>query len=272
MSQILNEYTIIRVNENQAQYDKLSREIMGVKSCHLIIEPNLTVYLDLMGECLTQILDVELLANASLYCLTDYVLPTVTVTSRQASQFCWCLATGNNHHDSQLIKVELAGPQSRANIYIFPMVQSGKRLNLYTQQIHRAHCTQSTCNIVGSLQDDTVFKHHGKIVVNEQLDLVTVDQHTQMVLLGKPKSACVIPELDIRCSSVNCAHGAAIGSLEKDSVWYLGSRGVGVSEANNILLKGLCLKAVKTIEDDEFRKAVEKQIALSLQKILINNN
>ncbi|HEY4939856.1 MAG TPA: Fe-S cluster assembly protein SufD [Rhizomicrobium sp.] len=129
-----------------------------------------------------------------------------------------------------------------------------------------ADVTTHITHAVGNTQSTQLFKHvaggraravyQGKITVAEGADKSDSRQTAKALLLGLRAEADLKPELEIFADDVKCAHGAAVGDLDADSLFYLRARGIPESEARNMLLRAFLEEAVAEIADEAIRAAV----------------
>ena len=110
------------------------------------------------------------------------------------------------------------------------------------------HSTQLFKHVVGG-HGRAVYQ--GKITVAEGADKSDSRQTAKALLLGERAEADLKPELEIFADDVKCAHGAAVGDLDADSLFYLRSRGVPESEARNMLIRAFLEEAVAEIADED---------------------
>lgn len=75
----------------------------------------------------------------------------------------------------------------------------------------------------------------GTIAVARGADGTDAAQSVKALLLDRTATANLKPELEIFADDVKCAHGATVGELSKDALFYLASRGVGPAEARALL-------------------------------------
>ena len=68
-------------------------------------------------------------------------------------------------------------------------------------------------------------------------------QTAKALLLSDRAEADLKPELEILADDVKCAHGAAVGDLDADSLFYLRSRGIPEAEARGLLIERFCRKS-----------------------------
>jgi Fe-S cluster assembly protein SufD len=110
--------------------------------------------------------------------------------------------------------------------------------------------------------------YQGKITVAEGADKSDSRQTAKALLLGERAEADLKPELEIFADDVKCAHGAAVGDLDADSLFYLRSRGIAESEARNMLIRAFLEEAVAEIADETIRAAVWQSVEEALPRAM----
>jgi Fe-S cluster assembly protein SufD len=78
----------------------------------------------------------------------------------------------------------------------------------------------------------------GKIEVAHGAQKTDAEQSVKAMLLDRGATANAKPELEIFADDVKCAHGATVGELDANQLFYLGSRGLPPAEARALLLEG----------------------------------
>jgi Fe-S cluster assembly protein SufD len=126
----------------------------------------------------------------------------------------------------------------------------------------RSHGTSRQLHkcVVGG-QAHAVF--NGRILVREGAQLTNSAQASRNLLLSRRAHVDTKPQLEIFADDVKCAHGAAIGQLEADELFYLRSRGLSETAARNLLTYGFAAEIVDRIPvasvAASLRKAVLEQ-------------
>jgi Fe-S cluster assembly protein SufD len=95
--------------------------------------------------------------------------------------------------------------------------------------------------------------YQGKIIVREGAIHSDSRQTAKALLLGNQAEADLKPELEILADDVKCAHGAAVGDLDQDSLFYLRARGIPEAEARALLMEAFLQEVVDGIEDEGMR-------------------
>jgi Fe-S cluster assembly protein SufD len=78
----------------------------------------------------------------------------------------------------------------------------------------------------------------------------------QALLLAPDAEMDSKPQLEIYADDVKCSHGATVGALDPDALFFLRSRGIPEAEARGMLVDAFLREAVETIGDDTARAAV----------------
>ena len=68
------------------------------------------------------------------------------------------------------------------------------------------------------------------------------------------------PELEIYADDVKCSHGSSSGSIDKESVFYLRSRGINEQDAKQMMIKGFLVEVIEKITDEKFKKIFSKKL------------
>ena len=88
----------------------------------------------------------------------------------------------------------------------------------------------------GILTDQSRAVFNGKIIVRPDAQKTDAKQTNKALLLSDDANINTKPELEIFANDVKCTHGAAIGQLDEDAMFYLRARGLGVAEARALLV------------------------------------
>ena len=102
--------------------------------------------------------------------------------------------------------------------------------------VGNTHSTQLFKNVAGG-KARAVYQ--GKVTVAKGADGTDSRQTAKALLLGDGAEADLKPELEIFADDVKCAHGAAVGDLDADSLFYLRAR--GIPEARRAASAAACL-------------------------------
>ncbi len=110
----------------------------------------------------------------------------------------------------------------------------------------------------GVLDDRSRGVFHGRIIVHEGAEKTDAKQSNKNLLLSDTAQIDTKPQLEIYNDDVKCTHGATIGQMDENAIFYLRSRGISQSEAQAIMLKGFTKENFANMEIDAIRTEMEK--------------
>ncbi|NYT44823.1 Fe-S cluster assembly protein SufD [Pollutimonas thiosulfatoxidans] len=108
----------------------------------------------------------------------------------------------------------------------------------------------------GILNDTARGVFSGRILVGVGADKTDAVQRSDSLLLSRMAKADARPELEIYADDVKCAHGATVGQLDDNSLFYLRSRGLDEAHARHVLTYAFAAEAVGRIQPDILRRRV----------------
>ena len=108
----------------------------------------------------------------------------------------------------------------------------------HTAIFHNSELTKSSELYRGIINGNGLGIFNGKVVVKKDISRISAKQYNNNLLLSDRASANTKPELQIHSDDVSCSHGATIGQLDTESLFYLRSRGIKKEEAQLLLIKG----------------------------------
>ena len=106
----------------------------------------------------------------------------------------------------------------------------------------------------------------GRIVVREGAQKTDARQSNANVLLADGAEIDTKPQLEIRADDVKCSHGASIGALDEDALFYLRSRGIAESEARDVLTQGFAAEILRALPVAGLGECVAELVLERLQR------
>jgi Fe-S cluster assembly protein SufD len=95
----------------------------------------------------------------------------------------------------------------------------------------------------------------GKILVRPDAQKTDGNQLSQTLLLSPEAEIDVKPELEIHADDVKCTHGATVGRLDPDALFFLRARGIPEIQARGLLIEGFIRGALDEIDREDVREA-----------------
>lgn len=105
----------------------------------------------------------------------------------------------------------------------------------------------------GVLDDQARGVFQGKVIVARDAQKTDGNQMSRALLLSRKCEADAKPELEIYADDVVCSHGATVGELDDNHLFYLMSRGISKPEARQILIEAFLSDVLDDVEDDDLR-------------------
>lgn len=106
---------------------------------------------------------------------------------------------------------------------------------------------------------------NGKVIVRKDAQKTDAKQTNRNLLLSEEASINTKPELQIYADDVRCTHGATIGQLETNALFYLRSRGIPENEARQMLIRAFAQEIIGQIKPEDFRRLLEGELDAKLK-------
>ena len=110
----------------------------------------------------------------------------------------------------------------------------------------------------GIWDDESEGVFNGRIHVHQDAQKTDAKQTNQNILLSPNATINTKPELQILADDVRCTHGATIGQLDAESLFYLQLRGIGKKEARSLLTYAFAQDIVDRIKVPSLRDSLER--------------
>ena len=183
---------------------------------------------------------------------TEFTLATV---AQAASYTSATLVTGaDSGRIEARIKLEGTGAFAEADGVV--LARGDQTLDGFTRMIH-AHPGGTSRQVWRSVADDRATASvAGRVEVARDAQKTDAEQSVKALLLARTATANAKPELEIFADDVKCAHGATVGELNRDALFYLQSRGIDPAAAKALLTRAFLGDALDRIGDETVREAV----------------
>ena len=124
----------------------------------------------------------------------------------------------------------------------------------------------------GILDDKSKGVFHGRILVQQIAQKTDAKQTNKNLLLSDDATADTKPQLEIYADDVKCTHGATIGQLNDESIFYLRTRGIGTDMARQMLIHAFAGEIIERVKCEPAREELDKVIWDRLEAIRIAGN
>jgi len=101
---------------------------------------------------------------------------------------------------------------------------------------------------------------NGRIIVRKDAQKTDAEQTNRNLLLSPAARVNSIPQLEILADDVKCRHGATIGHLDEDAMFYLQARGISEASARRMLMQSFVREVTDRITTERVRESVEHMV------------
>jgi Fe-S cluster assembly scaffold protein SufB len=132
-------------------------------------------------------------------------------------------------------------------------------LKLETEVIHNAPNTFSRTLVKGVLDGNATANYEGRVVINKGAKNADADLNEHAILLSPDARAGAIPRLEVLENEVKAGHGATVGKVGEDEIFYLATRGFSRKDAKRLIVHGFLESFVSEfpiVEASEIREAL----------------
>jgi Fe-S cluster assembly protein SufD len=145
------------------------------------------------------------------------------------------------------------------------IVTTGQHTDTHSLIDHRQpHCTSHQL-YKGILDGKSRAVFNGKVFVRQGAQQTDAMQTNKNLLLSDEARVDTKPQLEIFADDVKCAHGATVGQLEEEELFYLASRGMHRDLARNLLTYGFAEEVIDKIKVESIKAQLDKAVLNRLQ-------
>ncbi len=159
------------------------------------------------------------------------------------------------------IHAQLQGPGAHAALNAAQILQGHQHADFTTIVAHDAPACTSRQTVKNVLAGHSRGVFQGKIEVARIAQKTDGYQMNQALLLSPDAEIDCKPQLEIYADDVKCSHGATIGELDPDQIFYLTSRGIPNAQARGMLVRAFLTEALDLVQHEDARTLFEDAVA-----------
>lgn len=172
----------------------------------------------------------------------------------------WIFGAVGSHLTKNFSELDLIGEGSSGRMSGFYIAGGVQHFDHDTQQNHRAPNTTSDLLFKGALTEHSRSVWQGMIYVAPGAQKTDGYQANRNLILSRQARADSIPGLEILADDVRCTHGATVGQLEEEPIFYLMSRGLPRPEAERLVVDGFFAPIMQRIPFEGVRERFARMI------------
>jgi Fe-S cluster assembly protein SufD len=156
--------------------------------------------------------------------------------------------------------VAMMGAGSTARISGLIIGDGKQHFDFQSLQDHFAPNCMSDLLVKGALRDEAVSVYSGLIKIRKDAQHSDAYQANRSLILSPKAKADSMPKLEIEANDVRCTHGATMGQVDADQLFYLQSRGFSLEEAQNTVVHGFFQPVIDRIALEQVRQQIHEAI------------
>jgi Fe-S cluster assembly protein SufD len=165
------------------------------------------------------------------------------------------------------IQNDLTGQGATSRVTGAYFADADQHLDYDTYQLHAAPNTTSDFAFKGALRDEATAVWRGMIRVEEDAQRTNAYQENRNLMLSPTTHAVPIPGLEILANDVRCTHGATVGQVDREQLFYLMSRGLSRGEAERLIVRGFFSTILDRIELEPVREALGEALEARIPQV-----
>jgi len=154
------------------------------------------------------------------------------------------------------VSVDLCGPGAEAHLKGLYLCGADEKVRFKVVMHHRAPGCKSTQLFNGIAGGEADVRFDGTIVVAPDAQQTEAYQENHNIVLTESAKVVTKPQLEIYADDVKCSHGATVGQLNRDEIFYMRSRGIPEREAKTLQMISFLSPVIPQGREEEMEKAI----------------
>lgn len=152
------------------------------------------------------------------------------------------------------IECIMEGEGGTSFMYAVGVADHNQQFGQFTKQHHKVGNTVSDLLFKNVLRDSAVSNYAGLIKVEKNANGTNAYQSNRNLVLSKDVQCNTRPILEIESNQLRCTHGATVGRLDENQLFYLRSRGLTAAQAANVLIEAFLEPVLARIQVENVQK------------------
>ena len=192
---------------------------------------------------------------------------TAFSTQGEASEYHSNVTTLSSHNTRNEQHTRFDKPDGVARLGGLYLAAEKERVEHQVFIDHAVPDCESHEKFAGVLSGHAQGAFTGHILVREDAQKTNAFQASNNMVLSDDARVRSLPFLEIYADDVKCSHGATVGKLDDEALFYLRSRGIGAEEAKRILLTSFAAATLEDVEDENYKQFVVDEIQSKLAAV-----
>jgi len=159
------------------------------------------------------------------------------------------------------IRVDIEGPGADVQLYGLYLCNADEKVSFNVNLRHISGGSISRQLFKGIVGGHARASFHGLIYVKQDAQQTKAYQEDHNILLSDEATVATEPQLEIYADDVECSHGATVGALDENQLFYLRSRGVPLKEAQTMQMLSFVSPVLEHLDDSALRQRILAAVA-----------
>jgi Fe-S cluster assembly protein SufD len=165
------------------------------------------------------------------------------------------------------VEVELCGTGAESDMLGLVFAEDHQEFDYHTLQGHRSPNTRSDLLFKSALDDQSHSAYTGVIIIDRGAQRSDAYQANRNLLLGEGARADTEPMLEIEADDVRCTHGATVGPVDEEQLFYTTSRGLSPDAAARLIVEGFFREVFEKFGEPSVSEALRGKVAPHLDRV-----
>lgn len=163
-------------------------------------------------------------------------------------------------------RVRLMGENAGCQLFGLDLASGTHHIDRHLLLEHEVPKTTSVQLFKGVFDDNASASFYGKIKVLHGADGSSASQTNRNLLLSGSATVNTRPQLEIDTDDVSCTHGATVGQLDENAVFFLRARGIAEPEARAMLTQAFASEVLARFKDSVHKQEIERRVIAWLRR------
>lgn len=230
---------------------------------------------DAQQAMLNSVTEIEVQDEAEVYWLNLEEVPVARmvvnqtrVSVAQKARFEHVAISMGEGYVRNNLEIQITGEEGDAHMYGLSLGSQKFHVDHHTFVNHKPENTTSNQLYKGIFAGRSKGVFNGKILVDQPAQKTNAYQSSKNILIGSDAGVFAKPQLEIFADDVKCSHGATIGQLDEEPIFYLRSRGLDLNTARMLLIQAFASEVLFKIQHAEVRNWVEEKVLARMDQML----
>ncbi len=165
------------------------------------------------------------------------------------------------------VHLHINGEDAYTELNILNIAEGREHISHVIDMDHRVPNCESNQQVKNILKDRAESIFDAQIHVYQDAQKINADQMTRSLILDDGARALTIPRLLIYADDVRCTHGATVGFIDPDHMFYLRTRGISEVEAKMMLIRAYAAEILESVQSESVREWLHHQLDKDIETL-----